>query len=97
RVEEPRVNKVIEPVIVGANFPKSVSNDDKDYVVDLGLLKNDPDAGGILRPSNPIYGELIVRALSERLEDDVPHDLQNKWLDGTGHEQPSQGIPGLLA
>jgi hypothetical protein len=83
RLEEPRVKKVIEPVIVGSKLPKYVSNDDKDYVVDLGLLKKDPDAGGLLRPSNPIYGELIVRALTDRLEDDVPHDLQNKWMDGT--------------
>ena len=30
------------------------------YVLDLGLIRNDR---GVLRPANPIYGEVIARTL----------------------------------
>ncbi|MDR1165409.1 MAG: hypothetical protein LBO66_05975 [Deltaproteobacteria bacterium] len=84
RLREPRVRRVIEPVIIGVrNLPANVSIDDVGYVKDLGLLKGNPSVFESLRASNPLYGELIVRALTNRLQDKVPVKLANKWMDGT--------------
>jgi hypothetical protein len=84
RLKEPRVKKVIEPVILdGGRIPNEIAEADKDYVVDIGLLKKDPAEGGPFKPSNPIYGELIVRAMTAKFKEDVPKTLENKWMDGT--------------
>jgi hypothetical protein len=84
RLMEPRIRKVIEPVIIGSrSFPKTVSKDDVKYVIDLGLLKKDPDKGVSFKASNPIYGELIHRALSWNIQNTMPEELANQWMDGT--------------
>jgi hypothetical protein len=84
RVREPRVRRVIEPVITGENFfPKGVPTDDIRYVIDLGLLKADGYKVDSVRSSNPIYRELIARAMSQDLQDRVPPELANRWMDGT--------------
>jgi hypothetical protein len=84
RVREPRVRRVIEPVITGVKFfPKSVPKDDIRYVIDLGLLKADGYKVNSIRSSNPIYRELIARAMSQDLQDMVPSELANRWMDGT--------------
>ncbi|MDR1079437.1 MAG: DEAD/DEAH box helicase family protein [Deltaproteobacteria bacterium] len=84
RLRESRVRRVIDPVIIGSDyFPEEVSGDDTKYVVDLGLLKTDPDNCESYRPSNPIYGELILRYLTSNLQKKIPQDLKNKWMDGT--------------
>jgi len=47
------------------------------YVLDLGLIRNDR---GVLRPANPIYGEVIARTLNlentckSRTKDDDDED-----------------------
>jgi hypothetical protein len=83
RLKEPRVRKVIEPVIAGADsLPKDVL-DDIGYVIDLGLLKTDSDVTVSLRPSNPIYGELIARAMSREIQSEMPLTLAGRWMDGT--------------
>jgi len=63
RLTEARVQRIVEPVIVGENQGYSVLDDDYQYVLDLGLLRY---ANGKIIPSNPIYGEVIVRTLSSR-------------------------------
>jgi hypothetical protein len=70
RLKEPRVRRVIEPVITGAaNLPNDIPDDDVEYVIDLRLLKNNFDDGKSLRASNPIYGELIVQAFTDSLQE----------------------------
>jgi hypothetical protein len=59
-LKEERVRKVIEPVIMGEDFTGRLS-DDFLYVRDLGLIT---DTRERLGPANPIYGEVIARALS---------------------------------
>jgi hypothetical protein len=84
RLKEPRVRRVIEPVVTGADIlPKNIPADDVRYVIDLGLLKGNPDDNVSFRVSNPIYGELIIRALTSELQKDVPVKLANQWMDGT--------------
>jgi hypothetical protein len=71
RLNEERVRKVIEPIILGEGFIDTES-DDFLYVKDLGLIRTD-DSDGRIKPSNPIYTEVIVRKLSSM----VQKELQN--------------------
>ena len=61
RMKEPRVRRVVEPVMLGemANFDEL--QDDVRLVLDLGILKMD---GKVLKPANPMYAEIIGRYLS---------------------------------
>jgi hypothetical protein len=80
RLKEPRVRRVMEPVILGSpRFSKEVTDDDKQYVIDLGILTNDDD---VIKPANPIYNEVILRTLSQRYQDEFPKEFENKWMDG---------------
>jgi hypothetical protein len=62
RLKEARVQRIVEPVILGENKGYSLLDDDYQYVLDLGLLKEDEEKGLVL--SNPIYGEVIIRTLT---------------------------------
>ncbi|WP_045213033.1 AAA-like domain-containing protein, partial [Desulfonatronovibrio magnus] len=53
RLKEDRVRRIVEPVIVGEAKGFDFTDDDYQYVLDLGLLKNEK---GVLTPSNPLYG-----------------------------------------
>ncbi|MBO0802916.1 MAG: ATP-binding protein [Nocardiopsaceae bacterium] len=65
RLVEPRVRKIIEPIVAGT-FPgvaDSVYNDDLSYVRDLGLVAPDDP----IRIANPVYREVIARVLGDGL------------------------------
>jgi hypothetical protein len=63
RLEEPRVTRVIEPIIFrDPDFPIGIPNADLKYATDLGLVRME---GGECKPSNPIYQEAIVRHLTD--------------------------------
>jgi AAA domain-containing protein len=73
RLNEPRVRRVIEPLIAG-ELPvvDEVYHDDVAYVRDLGLIAVDKPA----RVANPIYREVIVRLLGAGLDEAIdvrPH------------------------
>ena len=61
RVKEPRVRRVVEPVMLGDDMIFDESDDDVRFVLDLGILKN---VNGTLVPANPMYAEIIGRYLS---------------------------------
>ena len=61
RLKEPRVRQVVEPVILGEENWTNMISDDCQYVIDLGILKIENAA---LVPANPMYAELIGRALT---------------------------------
>ncbi len=62
RLREDRVRRIIEPMLVGDRAVDSdVLNDDIAYILDLGLAVRQ---GGQLQIANPIYREVIPRALS---------------------------------
>ncbi len=60
KLREPRVRSVIEPMLEGQTEPGSLPENDVQYVIDLGLVVKD----GQLRIANPIYREVIPRALT---------------------------------
>jgi hypothetical protein len=65
RLAEPRVRRVIEPIVAGT-LPENVDatySDDLSYARDLGLLAPD----GPIRIANPIYREVVPRFLGDGL------------------------------
>lgn len=68
RLAEPRVKRVIEPLLAGdfvTNDP--TYSDDVSYARDLGLIGQ----GQPIAVANPIYNEVIVRVLTERAADSI--------------------------
>jgi hypothetical protein len=60
RLTEPRVKRVMEPLIAGQVHSGDTYDDDFQYARDLGLVAPDDP----VRVSNPIYREVVVRVLS---------------------------------
>ena len=61
RMKEPRVRRVVEPVMLGGMVDFDALQDDVSFVLDLGILKID---NHVLKPANPMYAEIIGRYLS---------------------------------
>jgi len=68
KLSEPRVQRVIEPLIAGVQPDADPTfNDDAAYVRDLGLIAPDRP----IRVANPIYQEVIVRVLGGGIEEGI--------------------------
>ncbi|MFW6367426.1 MAG: ATP-binding protein, partial [bacterium] len=78
RLKEPRVRRVIEPVILGEGGELHRLSDDYEYVRDLGLIREER---GKTLPANPIYAEVIGRVLSYDSQ-------QNMMAAEIGHDAP---------
>ncbi len=74
RLHEVRVRRVIEPVLVGSYTGADVYNDDLLYVADLGLTTRPPAQ---ILIANPIYAEVIPRALSFVVQSNLA--IQPQW------------------
>ena len=61
KLQEERVQRVIEPLLAGHDLAEGFKKDDVDYVYDLGLIKQ--ELGNPIRLANPIYQEVIPREL----------------------------------
>ncbi len=91
RLREPRVRRIVEPVVFGGR-PAGLSVNDEDYrfVQDLGLLREE---NGALVPANRMYAEIIGRYLTR---DDQTRMLQSipetPWATPDGLD-----MPGLMA
>jgi hypothetical protein len=67
RLTEPRVKRVLEPLIAGDTITGDDLDDDVKYARDLGLLaRKNP-----VRVANPIYREGIVRVLASAVEENI--------------------------
>jgi hypothetical protein len=87
RLREPRIRRIIEPMLIGGYTPMDIMNDDLVYARDMGLITERP----VLRIANAIYRELVPRALTFAMQANLPH--QPAWFirpDGT------LDMPGLL-
>jgi len=93
KLREDRVRRVIEPMLAGVE-PGVVSQDDRDYLVDLGLLRRDR-AGGLV-VANPIYREVLPRALASGPQDSLPH-IAPTWLHADGTLNPDALLDAFLA
>ena len=93
RLRENRVKAIIEPILAGQELPES-SNDDRQYLVDLGLLKRDP-AGGLVI-ANPIYREVLPRVLVQGPQDSLPI-ISPSWLNSRGELMTDVLLEAFLA
>jgi hypothetical protein len=74
RLHEPRVRRVIEPVLIGSFTGADVYNDDLLYAADLGLTTRPPAP---IKIANPIYAEVIPRTLSYVLQSNLT--IEPQW------------------
>jgi hypothetical protein len=61
RLREPRVRRILDPMLAGTTMPADLLDDDVGYVQGLGLVRVER---GQLQIANPIYREVIPRALT---------------------------------
>ena len=80
KLQEKRVKYIIEPILAGLALGDTPA-DDRQYLIDLGLLRRDP-AGGLV-VANPIYREVIPRILVRGTQDSLPH-ISPSWLTANG-------------
>ncbi|MCA2815112.1 MAG: AAA-like domain-containing protein [Microcystis sp. M090S1] len=80
KLREKRVKNIIEPILAGQTLPDTLA-DDRQYLIDLGLLQRDPMGGLVI--SNPIYREVIPRVLVQGTQDSLPLIIPS-WLTTTG-------------
>jgi hypothetical protein len=80
RLREPRVRAIMAPLLAGQTLG-DISEDDRQYVLDLGLLRRDP-AGGLVI-ANPIYREVMPRVLAQSSQDSLPI-ISPTWLLANG-------------
>ena len=67
RLAEPRVRRILEPLIAGDTMSGDDLEDDVKYARDLGLIaRNNP-----VRVANPIYREVVVRVLAAPVETSI--------------------------
>jgi hypothetical protein len=92
RLRESRVKAIIEPLLAGQTLGDT-PNDDRQYLVDLGLLRRDP-AGGLVI-ANPIYREVIPRVLAQSPQDSLPI-IQPSWLNAAGELDPDVLLQAFL-
>lgn len=81
RIEDPRVQRVLEPLFLGDELPPGddVYDDDLAYVRDLGLIRQD-GPGGLVQVANPIYREMLVRVLTARFQRSIREDPRDYLL-----------------
>ena len=90
RMREPRVRRIVEPLISGDRSELTYNDDDYRYVTDLGLLRVDR---GALVPANPMYAEIIGRYLSRGEQDAMIRSVpETPWVKDDGLD-----MPGLMA
>jgi hypothetical protein len=77
RLQEPRVRRVIQPLLAGTlPDPDPSFDDDVAYVRDLGLIATDKP----VRVANPIYSEVIARVLGDTFEEMITAEPQSFLL-----------------
>ncbi|MDJ0835748.1 MAG: AAA-like domain-containing protein [Acidobacteriota bacterium] len=78
RLKEPRVRRIMEPVLLGKQVNLEFSSDDAAYTFDLGLLAKNK---GDVVPANRIYQEVIVRALTYDSQYQLPTSLAGRFIE----------------
>ena len=92
RLKEPRVRRVVEPVILGKMQGAPRNDDDYRYVLDLGILRE--DGKGSLVPGNPMYAEIMLRYLTFDEQENFKMRYGTPfWLKADG----SLDMPALMA
>ena len=80
RLEEIRIRAVIEPLMAGQELDQ-IPLDDRDYLVDLGLVRRSPQGGIVI--ANRIYQEVLSWMLASGPQDSLPQ-ISPTWLQPNG-------------
>jgi hypothetical protein len=78
RLSEPRVRRIIAPLIAGDALGGDEYDDDASFARDLGLVTGKP-----LRVANPIYKEVLIRVLAGAAEAQIALPPR-RWVDDAG-------------
>lgn len=89
RLEEPRVRRVIDPMLAGGWLPFSDVDGDLQYVAGLGLIRK---VEGRWEVANPIYREVVPRTLGASAQESL--DQRTAWYVG---EDGLLDVPKLMA
>ena len=82
RMREPRVKRIVEPLILGNDTELTANDDDWRFITDLGLLRVER---GTLVPANPMYAEIIGRYLSRGEQDRMIRSVpETPWVKDDG-------------
>jgi hypothetical protein len=74
KLDELRVQRVIEPLLAGEDFTTELNKDDVSYVLDLGLIRQ--TRAGEIRIANLIYQEVIPRELGWNIQSGMSEQTQ---------------------
>jgi hypothetical protein len=92
RLREPRVRAIIEPMLAGQELGET-PDDDRQFLVDLGLVRRDPEGGLVI--ANPIYREVIPRVLTGGTQDSLPR-IAPTWLTADGELDSDRLLDAFL-
>jgi len=92
RLREDRVKAIVEPILAGEELPNT-PEDDRRFVLDLGLVKRSSLGGLVI--ANPIYKDVIPRVLSQGSQDSLPQ-IQPSWLNPDGSLHPEKLLNAFL-
>ena len=77
KLAEPRVRRVLAPILSSAELEASLEPDDVQYAVDLGLVER---REGSIEVANPIYREIVPRSLTDTVQIDPGPPLSDSRL-----------------
>ncbi len=77
KLREPRVKRVIEPMLQGEELPPDVPEDDRQYCIDLGLIARRDRQ---LQIANRIYREVLPRELTSIVQDSLQGKAEQPWF-----------------
>ncbi|MGF1516007.1 MAG: ATP-binding protein, partial [Elainellaceae cyanobacterium] len=92
-LREERVRSVLGPMLAGQELG-DISSDDRQFLVDLGLVVRSPEGG--LTPANPIYREVLPRALASGPQDSLPM-IHPTWLTTMGELDVDRLLQAFLS
>ena len=76
KLQEPRVRRVVEPMLRGDELEHATTIDDVQYAIDLGLVRRTSSGPQI---ANPIYREVIPRELTVIAQMNLEAQQQSAW------------------
>ncbi len=97
KLQEPRVYRVIAPMVAGQESMGDIPMDDIEYCIDLGLVRRAVPAKQLVI-SNDIYREVIPRELTSVAQTNfaTTHAPQAWYIDADGTPEGTLNLPRLL-
>ena len=92
RLRENRVKAIVQPMLAGEDL-SNTPEDNLRYILDLGLCRR--DAGGGLQIANPIYREILPKALAAVTIASLT-SVYPTWLNADGTLNPDTLLSGFL-